>query len=80
MEMEFNMLHFTMCNRILSDLDCSLIVEVKNNDTPRNIQILANCGDHLSSQEEKILTTTRNISTSQNGIEEQKFHEKQVNL
>ena len=30
-EMKFNMLHLTMCNRIVSDLDCTFIVTVKNN-------------------------------------------------
>ena len=29
--MKFNMLHFTMCNRIISNLDYTLIAIVKNN-------------------------------------------------
>ena len=31
MEMKFNMLHLTMCNRIIDDLDCTLIATVKKN-------------------------------------------------
>ena len=29
-EMKFNMLHLTMCNMIVDDLDCILIVTLKN--------------------------------------------------
>ena len=28
--MKLNMLHFTICNKIISDLDCTLIVSMKN--------------------------------------------------
>ena len=30
MEMKFNMIHLTMCNKIIGDLDCTLIIIVKN--------------------------------------------------
>ena len=29
--MKFNILHLTMCNRIINNLDCNLIVTMKNN-------------------------------------------------
>ena len=31
MERKFNMIRLTLCNRIIGDLDCTLIVIVKNN-------------------------------------------------